>query len=51
MSSLLAKACPSLTTQIRMDHTAVILAFHQYEIGASAREAEKVSSGSRCCVL
>lgn len=37
MSPLLSQLSPSVTNQIRLDHTHVLTAFHQYEIGASAR--------------
>ena len=37
MSPLLSQLSPSITNQIRLDHTHVLTAFHQYEIGASAR--------------
>lgn len=38
MSSLLSQLSPSITNQIRLDHTHVLTAFHQYEMGASARQ-------------
>lgn len=37
MSSLLNQLSPSITNLIRLDHTHVLTAFHQYEIGASGR--------------
>jgi hypothetical protein len=37
MSSMLSQLSPSVTNQIRLDHTHVLTAFHQYEIGSSAR--------------
>ena len=37
MPSLMSQLSPSVTNQIRLDHTHVLTAFHQYEIGASAR--------------
>lgn len=37
MSSLLNQLAPSITNMIRLDHTHVLTAFHQYEIGASDR--------------
>lgn len=37
MSSLLSQLSPSITNLIRLDHTHVLSAFHQYDIGASAR--------------
>ena len=37
MSPLLSQLSPSITNQIRLDHTHVLTAFHQYETGASAR--------------
>jgi hypothetical protein len=37
MSSLLSQLSPSITNMIRLDHTHVLSAFHQYEIGASER--------------
>src|SRR4051812_20259975 len=37
MSSLLSQLSPSVTNLIRLDHTHVLSAFHQYEIGSSAR--------------
>jgi hypothetical protein len=37
MSSLLSQLSPSITNLIRLDHTHVLSAFHQYEIGSSAR--------------
>jgi hypothetical protein len=47
MSSLLAQLSPSITNLIRLDHTQVLSAFHQYEIGSSLRLkkglADKVS--------
>ena len=38
MSSLLAQLSPSITNLIRLDHTHVLTAFHQYEIGSSERQ-------------
>ena len=37
MASLLTQLSPSITNMIRLDHTHVLTAFHQYEIGASER--------------
>ena len=37
MSSLLSQLSPSITNLIRLDHTHVLSAFHQYEVGSSAR--------------
>lgn len=37
MSSLLSQLSPSITNLIRLDHTHVLTAFHQYEIGSSPR--------------
>jgi hypothetical protein len=37
MSSLLSQLSPSITNMIRLDHTHVLSAFHQYEIGSPAR--------------
>jgi hemerythrin superfamily protein len=37
MSTLLSQLTPSITNMIRLDHTHVLTAFHQYEIGASPR--------------
>jgi hypothetical protein len=37
MSTLLAQLSPSITNLIRLDHTHVLSAFHQYEIGSSPR--------------
>lgn len=37
MSSLMQQLAPSITNLIRLDHTHVLSAFHQYEIGASPR--------------
>ena len=37
MSSLLTQLSPSITNLIRLDHTQVLSAFHQYEIGSSPR--------------
>ena len=37
MASLLSQLSPSITNMIRLDHTHVLTAFHQYEIGASER--------------
>lgn len=37
MASLLSQLSPSATNQIRLDHTHVLSAFHQYEIGSPAR--------------
>nr|WP_255428201.1 hemerythrin domain-containing protein [Ramlibacter cellulosilyticus] len=33
----MSQLSPSVTNQIRLDHTHVLTAFHQYEIGSSAR--------------
>ncbi|GAB3645360.1 hypothetical protein GCM10028813_03040 [Ramlibacter alkalitolerans] len=38
MSSLLSQLSPSITNMIRLDHTHVLTAFHQYEIGSSERQ-------------
>jgi hypothetical protein len=35
--SLMSQLSPSVTNQIRLDHTHVLSAFHQYEIGSPAR--------------
>ncbi|HEX2547729.1 MAG TPA: hemerythrin domain-containing protein [Ramlibacter sp.] len=37
MSSLLSQLSPSITNMIRLDHTHVLTAFHQYEVGSSER--------------
>jgi len=37
MPSLMSQFAPSATNQIRLDHTHVLTAFHQYEIGSSER--------------
>jgi hemerythrin superfamily protein len=37
MPSLMSQLSPSITNQIRLDHTHVLTAFHQYEIESSAR--------------
>ncbi len=37
MTSLLSQLSPSITNMIRLDHTHVLTAFHQYEIGSSER--------------
>jgi hypothetical protein len=37
MSSMLSQLSPSITNMIRLDHTHVLTAFHQYEIGSSPR--------------
>ena len=37
MTSLLSQLSPSVTNMIRLDHTHVLTAFHQYEIGATER--------------
>lgn len=37
MTSLLSQLSPSITNMIRLDHTHVLTAFHQYEIGSSPR--------------
>lgn len=37
MTSLLTQLSPSITNMIRLDHTHVLAAFHQYEIGSSPR--------------
>jgi len=37
MTSLIAQLSPNATNQIRLDHTHVLSAFHQYEIGSSNR--------------
>lgn len=37
MSSFLSQLSPSITNLIRLDHTHVLTAFHQYEIGSSPR--------------
>src|SRR4051812_8347901 len=38
MTSLLSQLAPSVTNLIRLDHTHVLTAFHQYEIGSSERQ-------------
>lgn len=38
MSSLLTQLSPSITNMIRLDHTHVLTAFHQYELGSSERQ-------------
>jgi Hemerythrin HHE cation binding domain len=35
--SLMSQLSPSVTNQIRLDHTHVLSAFHQYEVGSPAR--------------
>jgi hypothetical protein len=35
--SLMSQLSPSVTNQIRLDHSHVLSAFHQYEVGSSAR--------------
>jgi hypothetical protein len=37
MTSMLSQFSPSITNMIRLDHTHVLTAFHQYEIGSSPR--------------
>jgi hypothetical protein len=37
MSSLMSQLSPSITNMIRLDHTHVLTAFHQYETGSSPR--------------
>jgi hypothetical protein len=37
MSSLMSQLSPSITNMIRLDHTHVLSAFHQYEIGSPVR--------------
>lgn len=37
MTSLISQLSPSITNMIRLDHTHVLTAFHQYEIGSSPR--------------
>ncbi|HYF19903.1 MAG TPA: hemerythrin domain-containing protein, partial [Ramlibacter sp.] len=37
MQSLFGKMSPSITTMIRMDHTHVLSAFHQYRVDTPAR--------------
>ena len=37
MPSLMSQLSPSVTNQIRLDHTHVLTAFHQYEPGSSPR--------------
>nr|AAV33667.1 MnbG [Comamonas sp. JS46] len=37
MTSLLSQLSPSITNMIRLDHTHVLSAFHQYEIGSPQR--------------
>jgi hypothetical protein len=37
MSSLLSQLSPSITNMIRLDHTHVLTAFHQYEVGSPPR--------------
>ena len=37
MASLMSKMSPSITNMIRMDHTHVVAAFHQYQVDTPAR--------------
>jgi hypothetical protein len=37
MSSLMSQLSPSITNMIRLDHTHVLSAFHQYELGSPMR--------------
>lgn len=37
MATLMSQLAPSITNQIRLDHTHVLTAFHQYEAGAPER--------------
>ena len=37
MDSMLSKMSPSITTMIRMDHTHVLAAFHQYQVDTPTR--------------
>jgi hemerythrin superfamily protein len=37
MTSLMSQLSPSITNMIRLDHTHVLTAFHQYEVGSSQR--------------
>jgi hypothetical protein len=37
MSSFIAQLSPSITNMIRLDHTHVLTAFHQYEVGSPPR--------------
>ena len=37
MASMLSKMSPSITSMIRMDHTHVMAAFHQYQVDTPAR--------------
>lgn len=37
MSSMLSKVSPTITNMIRMDHTHVVSAFHQYQVDTPAR--------------
>jgi hemerythrin superfamily protein len=37
MSSMLSKMSPTITNMIRMDHTHVVAAFHQYQVDTPAR--------------
>ena len=37
MPSLMSQLSPSVTNQIRLDHTHVLSAFHQYEVGSPPR--------------
>ena len=37
MTSMLTQLSPSITNMIRLDHTHVLSAFHQYDIGAPSR--------------
>lgn len=48
MNALLNKVMPTATNMIRMDHTHVMTAFHQYEIGSSPRT--KQALGNTICL-
>ena len=37
MTSMLSKVSPTITNMIRMDHTHVVSAFHQYQVDTPAR--------------
>ena len=50
MNSLLRLASPTLTNLIRMDHTAVMLAFHRYKIDAPVAQKKAVAE-SICLAL
>jgi hypothetical protein len=48
MASLLTQLSPSITNMIRLDHTHVLTAFHQYELGSSDRQ--KRGLVDNCCL-